>query len=233
MGTPAPSSEGPPHLLSEERAGVLSAHPPHPLPFPFLDSQQPGPGKPSGFQEALSTLGCGASWKGTYNGKHERGGPLLLRTQKREWVAGSKRRALPLHLWAFLGTGCAVDIGPSEDSQGAQLLSWSFLPYLFSFLFICVVQDPQCTDERGHLSQVTLLSCPRKVGNSLWDRTPTSPSGPHSDQHQCLPLRTLAAHRKPGRCPGWGAGTPHLPASPPAPRPSLPLLPFLYLMPSL
>lgn len=51
-----------------------------------------------------------------------------------------------------------------------------------------------------------------------------SPSGPHSDQHQCLPLGTLAAHRKPGWCPGWGAGTPHLPASPPAPQPSLPFI---------
>lgn len=51
----------------------------------------------------------------------------------------------------------AVDIGPSEEPQGAQLLSWSFLPYLFSFLFICVVQGPQRTDQRGHFSQVTLL----------------------------------------------------------------------------
>lgn len=32
-----------------------------------------------------------------------------------------------------------ADTGPQEESQGAQFLSRSFLPYLFSFLFICVV----------------------------------------------------------------------------------------------
>lgn len=77
--------------------------------------------------------------------------------------------------------------------------------------------------DRASLSQVTLLSCPRGVGNSLWDGAPTPPSGPHPDQHQCLPLRTLAAHRDAGLVPGMGAGTPHsLPPS--APHPSLPFI---------
>lgn len=143
----------------------------------------------------------------------------MLRTQKKKWWLGVRGELCP----GMYGHSSEIDAGSSEESQGTWHLSSSFLPYLFPFLFICVVQDPQGTDDRGHLSQVTLLSCFRRVGNSLWDGAPIPPSGPYSDQNQCLPLRTLAAHRKLGWCPGWGAGTPHLPASPSVPHPSFPL----------
>lgn len=78
-----------------------------------------------------------------------------------------------------------------------------------------MVLDPRWTDDRGHLSKVTLLFCLRRVGNSLCDGAPIHPTGPYSNQQQCLPLRTLAAHRKLGWCPGLGAGTPHLLSLPP------------------
>lgn len=73
-----------------------------------------------------------------------RGRHLLLKKEE-EVVVGDKRWRGGVSDLACMGIPqkcLPVDTGPLEESQDTQQLSWSFLPYLFSFLFMSVVQDP-------------------------------------------------------------------------------------------
>lgn len=132
----------------------------------------------------------------------------------RELVAGNKTWALSWHVWTFPRSVCPLPtLPPPRGVPGCSAPQWIFPPLFILFcIYMCDLGPSENRWQRAPLPGVP--SSLSQKGRQFPGGVPIPPSGPYSDQHQCLPLRTLAAHRKPGQCLGWGAGTPHLPASP-------------------